>query len=178
MGDEKSVSDALLVGPMLVDTVEKKKTQLKGESQELIAALAAKNLMVHYVEGQYCDSLYSSVAFAISQFPPPFNVSYPVQVLRHKTSQYILANPGKFIKNLGTVEMLRKYCDCVATTMNGTSETEALALAYALQIKIQVHHRLRLSVDGFIIEEHGDSYCDIIKLAYLPLSKEFVPLMW
>ena len=141
-------------------------------------ALLKKELTIKFLDQDISDSLYTSVSYAISMLPSPYNVHYTVQVLRHKTSEYMLGHSPKFIRKFKSQDMLKKYCNILSQTrMEGSPYPEVLALANALQVKIQIYYALKLSPDGFIFDEYGEVYSNVIRIAYLQYSKEFLPIL-
>jgi hypothetical protein len=61
--------------------------------------------------------------------------------------------------------------------MYASTGTELLAMANALQIKIESYSAFKLAPDGFLIEEHGEGYSHVIKVAFVDKSQEFLPIV-
>jgi hypothetical protein len=158
------------------DTLKLRK--LQGSFEKLQNKLLSKKLSIKYIDLDFCDSLFASVSFGISLLPAPFNIVYPIKLLRHKTSQYMIGHKDKFVKKYIQKEIFDQYCHCIATTnASASSFPEALALANALQIKINIFYELRVAPDGFIIEEHGELYSESINIVYTIEDKVFLPVV-
>ena len=147
-------------------------------AKQLNHVLSFQNLKIHFLEPEYGNGFYRAVAFCIERLPPPYNMVYPVKVLRHKVAEYMIGHQAKFIKKFKTEESLRRYCEAVATTrLYASTETEMSAMAHALQIKIELYYEMKLATTGFLIEEHGEAYSQSIKLTYIDKLKEFLPIV-
>ena len=80
-------------------------------------------------------------------------------------------------KKLISEDAFEKYCNCVATTRTQTSlNIEGVALANALQVKIQVYILFKIAQDGFLIDEYGSMYKHVVKIAFINGSQEFLPI--
>jgi len=154
------------------------KAQRVENAKQLSHVLSLKKLRIVLLQPDYGNCFYAAVAYCIERLPPPFNISYPVKVLRHKVAEYMLGHPSKFIKAFKTEETLKKYCQTIATTrMYASTGTELFAMANALQIKIESYSAFKLAPDGFLIEEHGEVYSHVIKIAFVEKSQEFLPII-
>ena len=67
-------------------------------AQELNDALMKKQLSIQFLEQDFGNCFYSAISYALSHLPSPFNISYPVKVLRHKTSEYMIGHKLEFVK--------------------------------------------------------------------------------
>ena len=104
---------------------------------------------------------------------------YPINVLRYKTAQYMIGHKSRFVKKMLREDQFSGYCHRVATTqMQAPSTPEAFALANALQVKIQIYLWFKDAKEHFLVNEHGELYSQVIKLAYINDSlQEFQPIV-
>ena len=142
------------------------------EMDALNVLLQQDDLIIQKVdEMEEGDCFYKSVIIGINNLPYPFNISYSVEILRHKIVEYMKAHSSRFKNVLPTPEMLSTYCDRILNTRKWACSTvEFPAMAHALQVKIILIYIRR----GNKIEEtYGLSYKYCIRIAFNHRGSEF-----
>jgi hypothetical protein len=183
---KQSIAPYLLDDQSRVDNIEsygssEKQLNIRRNSKEtenLMEALLLKQMSIHILETDSGNSLYYAVSYALTLLPSPFNMWYPINVLRFKTAQYMIGHKSRFVKKMLKEDQFSGYCHRVATTqMQASSIPEAFALANALQVKIQIYLWFKDAKEHFLVDEHGELYSQVIKLAYINSLQEFHPIV-
>ena len=184
---KQSIAPYLLDDQSRLDNIEsygcssEKQLNIRRNSKELEnlkGALLLNKMSIHILETDSGNSLYYAVSYALTLLPSPFNMWYPINVLRYKTAQYMIGHKSRFVKKMLMEDQFIGYCHRVATTqMQASSTPEAFALANALQVKIQIYLWFKDAKEHFLVDEHGELYAQVIKLAYINSLQEFQPIV-